>query len=145
MTTQRDPQDEADPGVESEIRKLTKAEGEALDRGRLSDKVKKILGDADARDAQANTRDEVADERSRVADRDSFINTDEVYAGHGERRAAALDRSESKTDRESSADDRIRLTQEEADSQAQTTTEIRALKQKVTGLEKGRENAIPAE
>lgn len=124
---------------------MTPAEAQALDRGRLSEKAKKILGDADVRDSQANARDDVADERAAVADRARFMDTDGVYTGHGERRAAALDRRDSKIDRESSADDRARLTADEADSQAPTTSEIRVLKDEVSGLEKERDATSSSE
>ncbi|WP_157887924.1 hypothetical protein [Frondihabitans sp. PAMC 28766] len=128
--------DGTDQGVESELRKLTKREAQDLDRGRLSDKVRKILGDADRRDDEATVRDDIADERASAADRDAFTSVDATYVGHGERRAAALDRADSKIDRESSADDRTHITEDEAADEAATTREIRTLKQKITELEK---------
>ncbi|AMM22671.1 hypothetical protein AX769_21290 (plasmid) [Frondihabitans sp. PAMC 28766] len=139
MNTPPNPEDDNNPGVESELRTLTEEEARALDRGRLTEKVKKILGDADTRDDQATALDDVADERALVSDRDAFTGPDAVYAGPGKRRAAALDRRDSKTDRESSAEDRTHLTDNEADDKGLTTKETQTLKHKINELVKDRD------
>jgi hypothetical protein len=103
--------DSVDPATQSELRHLTKDESEDLDRARRGEKTRKILQDADVRDAEATARDAVADERARVADLKAFTDPGSIYPGQAERRAAAHDRADSKTDREFSAEDRRRLTE----------------------------------
>ena len=93
--------------------------GQEATGGQPTDRAKKILAAADARDDAADARDAAAVERENALDKSEFLEREATYGDHWvERRAAGMDRARSQDDRLASRQDRLALTEDLDDPDA---------------------------